>query len=230
MSEAQHHDIMEIIRAEGWPDIFARLLPGEDPCSPEGERLRGRINEILFAFAASHNGLKDPRQQFEFDEYAEIGETFLRGVKMAYAWLNLAAGALSIDPGRASTGVTARSEDIAAIERQISFLLGLKDLTEDIKGITGYTPTEKAQPPNYKPWLHEAIAELRLLWIDEDQAHRPKKDFLLFAESLVGGTFGVTPNSILESYDRHSGKRLTKKLTTREERKRLVDGKAVDAD
>lgn len=218
MSKAQHHDIMEIVRADGWPDLFACLRPGDDPRSTEGERLRGRVNEILFGFAAARSALKDPSPAYDFLQYAELGETFLRGIKLGHAWMNLVAGALSTNPKRPSAGIAPPSIDIEAIERQINFLKSIHKFGEDV--LSSNYQTEAPSSPNSKPWLHEAVADFRLLWLDEGQAGRPKKDFLNFVEALVGGTFGVTSNSILESYDRHSHKLLAEKLQIREGRQR----------
>lgn len=208
--------MMEIIDKDGWPDIYRRLHPGADPNASEGQRLRGRVNEIAFEFAASRAALKDPRPSYDFAQYAEFGEIFLRGVQMGHAWLNLVAGALSSDPKRHSTAWAPDPTAIAAIVKQIEILKGLKAF-EDRTRQEWDTGEEEAFAPNSKPWLHTAIAALRLLWNDEGQTGRPKKDFLEFAEAIVGGVFGVTSNSILESYDRHSHQLVADRIATRAE-------------
>ncbi len=59
--------------------------------------------------------------------------------------------------------------------------------------------------PNKKEWLHIAVHQLHDVWQDElDQGTRPKKDFLAFAYAVLQPLrFGVTENSVLESFDRH---------------------------
>ena len=128
---------------------------------------------------------------------------------------------------RSSAGIVPPPIDVEAVERQINFLKSIHKFGESV--LSSNSQPEDISAPNSKPWLHEAIADLRLLWLDEGQAGRPKKEFLQFVEILIGGMFGVTSNSILESYDRHSHKLLAEKIEIRESRRRYnARKKAID--
>lgn len=207
---------MEIITVDDWPHIFRQLRPADDAHGANSERLRGRVNEILFVFGAERSAAKSSQPAFDFGEFAEFGRRFLTGVHMGHAFLNVALGSLSTNPHRGSAGIIPDQRDTAAIEKQIAMLAGLQAIIDGIGADSEGSAKAKAGP-NAKPWLHSAVADLRLLWQDEGQSNRPKKDFLQFAEDLIGGVFGVTASSILESFDRHCHRLVAERLAKREE-------------
>ena len=199
-----------------WADLCALLLPGIEPSAETAKAYRVQVDEVLAGIAVFGGMARDRagREVIDFGEAARAGEQFLKGIYAACQFVDAAVNATDVRTDRETSAHEPDPRHTAVIELEIGRLRSIQAWIDDMNRQYGHLVRQTS--PAAKPWLHHAVARLRLIWLDAGQVARPKQDFLGFAYAVVGGNGpSVTDNSVLESFDRHSNRLLAQMLRRR---------------
>lgn len=204
------------VRDEKWIVLCAILGSHIDPSSPEAIGFRDRLNSILKwamrsigikAYQARQNeprAFKRRRRTSEarsptspFGEAASAGRDFLVMLDGSFEFLKW----VDMLDGRGGRPLFNVGLDLET-RRELELLIGLMErLDGELQAYVGRS--DGVQRPNSKPWLHDAVFKLWMIWIDAGQIDRSQADFELFAYESLLPTGAVTPEAIKGSLKRH---------------------------
>lgn len=206
---------MEFFSDDEWRHFEEYLVPKSEPFGERGRQFRERVNEILYGYAAQV-GARNGRI-LSFKEAADAGEKFLQGLRNSHEFLRWLDGVLNEGRERRFGEERLREDHVDLIRDHIASLRMVQGLIDQQDEFVDFEAGKDGNAA--KPWLHDTIARLYVLWVDADNSQRPQKDFFLFAFRLLQPAgAGVTENSIELSFRRHAKQIAERIIAFRDER------------
>lgn len=199
-----------------WEECRRLLDPSLDPQTEEADQLWRRCSEILFFSTRSVQVAqyqRDLRTRKRSGKLRRRSSSPEKPFTSAFSFPAVAGREFIVS--------------LEALEEQLGWLFGTRDgvqprmfrlsnearaeLREVINALDTLHQREVERmlqagdfhAPNSKPWLHDAVHRLLILWHDAGQADRQKREFEAFALAVLAETKAVTPEAIKRSLDRH---------------------------
>lgn len=193
----------QLISDEQWSTAIKLALPDTDPDSEVSSSARRQCNFAAW-FLSAYPKKKNPLISFEM--YALAGEHFGQGIRAFRTFLGMMGEVLHDEKLQKRVDLIYNDPTFDDLMERVYRLCTVMRLVhkDNVDLLSDPEDAEVKLSPRARPELHMAVECTWEAWL-ELTGGKPtkKKDFLQFAYLCLECTKRVTPDGILESFDRH---------------------------